>query len=59
MEEVQKNMLKVRVTYSNEEEKDKLINELKSYFRLNQISKEYMGKGKSLYKSIYLNLSYK
>lgn len=50
-------MIKINASYESIEEKDKLINELKSKFKVVKISKEYGVKGKSPYKKIYMNLS--
>lgn len=50
-------MLKLRVTYSDSADKDKLINELDKQYRILNVSKEYPGKGKSLYKNTYIDLS--
>lgn len=54
-------MIKLTLSYSNNQEKEKIIadiSKLEEYKILN-ISKEYSGKGKSLYKRTYIDLSEK
>lgn len=50
-------MIKIRITYSNEVEKDKLIDNIHKDFRVMNISREYLGQGKSPYKKIYMDIS--
>lgn len=50
-------MIKLKVTYSNEEEKEKFIMNLKSGFRIANISKEYKKEGP--YKRIHMDLKTK
>lgn len=50
-------MIRIRIVYSSEEEKEKLINAFKSIFKIRNISKEYKKEGP--YKKIYLDLSEK
>ncbi|ERI92138.1 hypothetical protein HMPREF1982_02679 [Clostridiales bacterium oral taxon 876 str. F0540] len=52
-------MLKIRITYCNEAEKEGFIDKLKNNFKILEVSKEYQGKGKSLYKKCYIDLSCK
>lgn len=50
-------MIKIRVLYSSEAEKKKLINAFDGIFKIKNISKEYKKEGP--YKKIYLDLSEK
>jgi hypothetical protein len=52
-------MLKIRLMYSEQEEADKAISKFESNFKVLSISKERPGKGKSLYRKIYIDLSNK
>lgn len=47
-------MIKLKVSYKDAEEKDKLIRELKNLFKVVNVSKEYDKKGE--YKRIYVDL---
>lgn len=56
-------MLKVRITYVNNDkgkkERDMLIGSLEDDFELLSKSKEYVGRGESIYNNIYLDLEKK
>lgn len=50
-------MIKLKVSYSNPAEKDKLLSELKNNFNIIKISKELKAGGKDLYKRVYIDIS--
>lgn len=50
-------MIKIRITYLDENEKDMLIDNIHKVFRVLHISRDYSGQGKSPYKKIYMDLS--
>lgn len=52
-------MLKIRITYADKSELDKAIEKLKKEFRVLSISKEYKGRGRSLYSNVYLDVENK
>lgn len=54
-------MVKIKFSYETEEEKEKFISDLFKHrnHRVMHISKEYLGKGKSPYKNIHIDLSNK
>lgn len=52
-------MLKIRITYANEEEKDLAIQVIKKNFNILNISRVYIGRGNSKYNNVYLDLENK
>ena len=54
-------MLKIRITYNkaNKEELTEAIKKLEKDFVILNQSREYEGRGKSLYNNIYLDLEHK
>lgn len=52
-------MLKIRITYADKKEKDIAIEKIKESFKVLNISREYKGRGDSLYSNIYLDLNNK
>lgn len=52
-------MIKIRLTYSNEEEKDLAIEKIKENFEVINISKEYKGRGNSQYSNVYIDVNNK
>lgn len=48
-------MLKIRITYNNEAEKDRVIDIIKNQFDVLNISKEYKGRGDSEYSNVYID----
>ncbi|KYH30738.1 hypothetical protein CLTEP_25040 [Clostridium tepidiprofundi DSM 19306] len=50
-------MIKIKATFQNTEEKEKLIQQLSREFKISKISKEYKKEGLS--KRIYINLKNK
>lgn len=54
-------MLKIRITYNREEKEEltKAIESIEKDFTILNQSKEYVGRGKSLYNNIYLDIEKK
>ena len=52
-------LLKVRITYVDQEEKEQLMEVLRANFRILSESIEYQGRGKSIYKNQYIDLDKK
>lgn len=50
-------MIKIRITYSNEEEKNIAIEKIKENFEVLNISKEYKGRGNSQYSNVYIDVN--
>lgn len=48
-------MLKIRITYNNEAEKDRAIDIIKNQFDVLNISKEYKRRGDSKYSNVYID----
>lgn len=48
-------MIKLKISYSNDNEKEKLMKELKDKFGILKVSKEYRSSGQ--YKRIYVSIS--
>lgn len=48
-------MIKIRITYCNNEEKDIAIEKIKENFEVLNISREYKGRGGSKYSNIYID----
>ena len=52
-------MLKIRITYADGEEMQKAIDKINKDFKVLSISKEYKGRGNSIYSNIYLDVENK
>lgn len=52
-------MIKIRLTYADDQEKDIAIEKLKVNFNVLNISREYKGRGSSMYSNIYIDLENK
>ena len=52
-------MIKIRLTYSNNKEKEITLNKIKESFNVLNISKEYKGRGNSQYSNIYIDIENK
>lgn len=52
-------MLKVRITYADDSEKEKFIDRVSDTFKILQVSKVYEGRGNSIYKNVYLDVEVK
>lgn len=50
-------MIKIKALYSTEEEKNKLLNELRETFQILKVSKEYKKEG--LYRRIHIDIENK
>lgn len=50
-------MIKIRLTYSDNEEKKIAIEKIKENFQVLNISREYKGRGDSQYSNIYLDVN--
>ena len=50
-------MIKIRVTYTDDEEKDIYIEKIKENFEVLNISREYKGRGGSQYSNIYIDVN--
>ena len=50
-------MIKIRLTYSDNEEKKIAIEKIKENFQVLNISKEYKGRGDSQYSNIYIDVN--
>lgn len=49
-------MIKIRLTYADDEEKDIAIEKIKENFDVINISREYKGRGNSQYSNIYIDV---
>ena len=49
-------MIKIRLTYADDEEKDIAIEKIKENFEVLNISREYKGRGNSQYSNIYIDV---
>ncbi|CAM2078489.1 MAG: DUF3970 domain-containing protein [uncultured Clostridium sp.] len=47
-------MIKIRLTYADDEEKDIAIEEIKDNFEVLNISREYKERGNSQYSNVYI-----
>lgn len=52
-------MLKIRITYADQEEMQEALAVLEREFRVLQVSKEYPGRGNSQYSNIYVDVEHK
>lgn len=52
-------MIKIRLTYADDEEKDIAIEKIKESFEVLNISREYNGRGTSKYSNIYIDVENK
>lgn len=50
-------MIKIRLTYSDDKEKEIAIEKIKENFEVLNISKEYEGRGNSQYSNIYVDVN--
>ena len=48
-------MMKIRLTYADDEEKDIAIEKIKGSFEVLNISREYKGRGNSQYSNVYID----
>ena len=48
-------MIKIRLTYADDEEKDIAIEKIKENFEVLNISREYKGRGNSQYSNVYID----
>ncbi|HDO9489885.1 DUF3970 family protein [Clostridium sp.] len=48
-------MIKIRLTYAYDEEKDIAIEKIKENFEVLNISREYKGRGNNQYSNIYID----
>lgn len=48
-------MIKIRLTYADDEEKDIAIEKIKWSFEVLNISREYKGRGNSQYSNVYID----
>ena len=48
-------MIKIRLTYADDEEKDIAIEKIKGRFEVLNISREYKGRGNSQYSNVYID----
>ena len=48
-------MIKIRLTYADDEEKDIAIEKIKENFEVLNISREYKGPGNSQYSNVYID----
>ena len=48
-------MIKIRLTYADDEEKDIAIEKIKGSFEVLNISREYKGRGNSQYSNVYID----
>lgn len=48
-------MIKIRLTYADDEEKDIAIEKIKESFEVLNISREYKGRGNSQYSNVYID----
>ena len=49
-------MIKIRLTYADDEEKDIAIEKIKENFEVLNISREYKGRGNSQYSNVYIDI---
>lgn len=49
-------MIKIRLTYADDEEKDIAIEKIKENFEVLNISREYKGPGNSQYSNVYIDV---
>ena len=49
-------MIKIRLTYADDEEKDIAIEKIKENFEVLNISREYKGRGNSQYSNVYIDV---
>lgn len=49
-------MIKIRLTYADDEEKDIAIEKIKGSFEVLNISREYKGRGNSQYSNVYIDV---
>lgn len=52
-------MIKIRLTYADDEEKDIAIKKIKENFEVLNISREYKGRGNSQYSNVYIDVNNK
>lgn len=50
-------MIKIRLTYADNEEKNIALEKIKDTFQVLNISREYRGRGNSQYSNIYLDVN--
>lgn len=50
-------MIKIRLTYADDEEKDIAIEKIRDNFEVLNISKEYKGRGNSQYSNVYIDVN--
>lgn len=50
-------MIKIRLTYADDKEKDIAIEKIKDNFEVLNISKEYKGRGNSQYSNVYIDVN--
>lgn len=50
-------MIKIRLTYADDEEKDIAIEKIKENFEVLNISREYKGRGNSQYYNVYIDVN--
>lgn len=48
-------MIKIRLTYSNNDEKEIAIEKIRKSFSILNISKEYKGRGNSKFSNVYID----
>ncbi|XZH90609.1 DUF3970 family protein (plasmid) [Clostridium perfringens] len=51
-------MIKIRLTYADDEEKDIAIEKIKENFEVLNISREYKGRGNSQYSNVYIDANW-
>ena len=49
-------MIKIRLTYADDKEKDIAIKKIKDNFEVLNISREYKGRGNSQYSKVYIDV---
>ena len=52
-------MIKIRLTYADDEEKDIAIEKIKENFEVLNISSAYKGRGNSQYSNVYIDVNNK
>ena len=50
-------MIKIRLTYADDKEKDIAIEKIRDNFEVLNISKEYKGRGNSQYSNVYIDVN--
>lgn len=50
-------MIKIRLTYSDDEEKNIAMEKIKENFEILNISREYKGRGNSRYSNVYIDVN--